>query len=552
MATSGAALQLAIAPAGSGKTTAMQALATAWTNAGGTTIGLAPSAAAAAGLGAQTGSDAHTLAALTWALARGDVPHWAADVDERTLVIIDEAAMAATLDLDAAVTYLTGRGASVRLIGDDQQLAAIGAGGVLRDIAAAQGALELTDVVRFDDPSEAAASIALRDGHHEATAFYADHDRIHVGDLDALADDSFTGWLTDRLAGLDAIMIAPTRDLVRDLNQRARAHRLTDAPLEPGQPVARLADGNTASAGDLIITRRNERRLSYGRHDWVKNGDRFRILTVTPAGALNVEHVPTGRTLTLPATYVREAVDLGYAATVHTVQGVTADTMHGIATGEMTRQQQYTMLTRGRRANHLYLDSAVTGDPEHIIRPAYRHPPSPTDILHALIARDGSPPRPPPSTGKRPTRAPSSVPPPTSTPTPSPSPSPTPPTPTCCTGSPPSRNSSAPASPPCRPGRHPQAELLLLAADHADAEQVLTDAITTQPLNDAADPAAVLAWRLPRSAGRGPLPWLHPRPGHPARPPHLGHLPGPPGSARRRPRRRRPRARPATGRRRRG
>ncbi len=54
-----------------------------------------------------------------------------------------------------------------------------------------------------------------------------------------------------------------------------------------------------------------------------------------------------------------------------------------------------------------------------------------------------------------------------------------------------------------------QAELLLLAADHADAEQVLTDAITTQPLNDAADPAAVLAWRLPRAAGLGPLPWLH-------------------------------------------
>src|SRR3546814_6742041 len=39
MATSGARLQLAIAPAGSGKTTAMRALASAWSDGGGTIIG---------------------------------------------------------------------------------------------------------------------------------------------------------------------------------------------------------------------------------------------------------------------------------------------------------------------------------------------------------------------------------------------------------------------------------------------------------------------------------------------------------------------------------
>jgi hypothetical protein len=48
MSTSGARLQLAIAPAGTGKTTAMHALATAWRHGGGTVIGLAPTAAAAA------------------------------------------------------------------------------------------------------------------------------------------------------------------------------------------------------------------------------------------------------------------------------------------------------------------------------------------------------------------------------------------------------------------------------------------------------------------------------------------------------------------------
>jgi hypothetical protein len=50
MCTSGARLQLAIAPAGAGKTTAMRALVQAWSDSGGQVVGLAPSAAAAAQL----------------------------------------------------------------------------------------------------------------------------------------------------------------------------------------------------------------------------------------------------------------------------------------------------------------------------------------------------------------------------------------------------------------------------------------------------------------------------------------------------------------------
>src|SRR5829696_6820012 len=66
MCTSGARLQLAIAPAGTGKTTAMRALTLAWTDDGGHLLGLAPSATAAAVLGEQTGIRTDTLAKLTW------------------------------------------------------------------------------------------------------------------------------------------------------------------------------------------------------------------------------------------------------------------------------------------------------------------------------------------------------------------------------------------------------------------------------------------------------------------------------------------------------
>jgi conjugative relaxase-like TrwC/TraI family protein len=99
MCSSGARLQLAIAPAGAGKTTAMRALTLAWTEDGGQVLGLAPSAAAAVVLGEQTGVRADTLAKLTWSLRHGDLPDWAAAVGPSTLVIIDEAGMADTLTL---------------------------------------------------------------------------------------------------------------------------------------------------------------------------------------------------------------------------------------------------------------------------------------------------------------------------------------------------------------------------------------------------------------------------------------------------------------------
>ena len=417
MATSGARLQLAIAPAGAGKTTAMRALAGAWTDAGGEVIGLAPSAAAAAALREHTGASTDTLAKLVWSIEHDDLPDWAARVGPRTLVVVDEAGMADTLSLDAAVAFVTGRGGSVRLIGDDQQLAAIGAGGVLRDIEASHGATRLTELMRFADPAEGVASLALRDGRREALGFYLDHGRVHVGDLATMTEDVFTAWQNDRAAGRDAIMLAPTRELVAELNQRARAHRLTqqaspaprpqDVPAPggrghgsepsgirdtiPDNRAARLADGNEASVGDLIITRANERRLRISATDWVKNGDRWTVRAVGADGALSVQHTRNGRLVTLPAPYVTASTELGYATTVHGAQGVSADVMHGLATGAESRQQLYTMLTRGRHANHVYLQLVGDGDPHTVIRPETITPPTPTDLLETVLARDDSP-----------------------------------------------------------------------------------------------------------------------------------------------------------------
>ncbi|MCW3159458.1 MobF family relaxase [Micropruina sonneratiae] len=387
MATSGSRLQLAIAPAGSGKTTAMQALARAWTDSGGDVIGLATSAVAAAGLGKQIDAHADTIAKLAWHLSNGGAPDWMRSIGPDTLVIIDEAGMADTLSFDAVVTHVIEAGGSVRLIGDDQQLAAIGAGGVLRDIQASHGALQLSELVRFSDPSEGSASLALREGEPEALGFYLDRDRIHIGSVNSMLDQLFDNWANDREAGRDSVMLAPTRELVAQLNERARSHRLAeDAP----DVEVELADGNLASIGDVIITRRNDRSLRLNATDWVKNGDRWTIQTIT-RNAIRVCHTQTGRHISLPIGYVTEWVELGYATTTHSAQGVTADTCHGMLTGDENRQQAYTMLTRGRHTNTCYLNVVGDGDPHSLIRPEVIHPATAVDQLERILVRDESP-----------------------------------------------------------------------------------------------------------------------------------------------------------------
>ena len=392
LSRSGAVVQLALAPAGTGKTTTMSVLAEACAGSGGDVIGLAPSAQAAHELSQSLSGHTDTLAKLTWTLAyapSAEWPRWIREIGPQTMVIIDEAGQASTTELAAAARFVAARGGATRLVGDDQQLAAVGAGGILRDIQHEHGATTLSEVRRFSDPAEAATTLAVREGDTSALGFYADNARIHVGDLCTVADQAYDAWATDRNAGLDSVLLAPTRDLVTKLNARARADRLTKS-ISPRGDEVHLVDGNCASAGDVVITRRNNRRLTISQSNWVKNGDRWRVDKIHADGSLTARHLDLGRSIELPAAYVAEHIQLGYATTVHGAQGMTADTAHLVASGEESRQTLYVGISRGRQANHIYLATGYDGDPHSLIDPKALRPPTAIDVLAEVLERDGS------------------------------------------------------------------------------------------------------------------------------------------------------------------
>ncbi len=356
IARSGLTLDLLVGPAGSGKTTALRALHRAWTAAYGrdSVIGLAPSAAAAEVLGDSLGVRAENTAKFLYEHHHG---RW--NLEAGQLVLVDESSLAGTLALNRIAEHAAEVGAKVVLIGDWAQLSAVETGGAFGMLVRHRDQVpELTDVRRFANEWEKTASLGLRQGNTDALDEYQERGRLLDGDAETLLDAIYEAWRTDRDERLRTLMIAGTGEMVAQLNERARADLI-----EAGQVEAdglRLHDGTTAGIGDLVVTRLNDRRLSTGKA-WVKNGDRWQVTHRYDDGSLAVRRLghgdqPHGKALVLPAKYVREELELGYASTVHRAQGASVDTAHALVDPEASsRELFYVAMTRGKHRNHAYV-----------------------------------------------------------------------------------------------------------------------------------------------------------------------------------------------------
>lgn len=361
IAVSGRAVDLLIGPAGAGKTTAMRALQDAWTRQHGrdSVVGLAPSAAAAAVLAEDLGIACENTAKWCYEYDQGR-----AALRRNQLVIIDEATLAGTMTLDRITAHARVAGAKVLLVGDWAQLQSVEAGGAFSMLAEARNdPPELVDIHRFTHAWEKSASLDLRHGRPEAVDVYLAQDRVSDGDADDMTDAAYRAWRDDIAAGRASVLIADTSRVVHELNAQARTERLLAGATHEGSE-ARLIDGARASVGDWIITRKNDRRLRTLRAGWVRNGDRWRVTDVRADGSVVVRRLDRKHSgaVVLPATYVAEHVDLGYAITAHRAQGITVDTAHVVVSESTTRENLYVAMTRGRDHNHAYVVTATADD----------------------------------------------------------------------------------------------------------------------------------------------------------------------------------------------
>ena len=407
VATSGRVVDLVVGAAGTGKTAALGALRTAW-EAGhgpGSVKGLAPSASAASNLAQELGIATENTAKWLFEVGKdaervaqaerlralaGELPaeasqrvmaraaaleteavRWRLDVGD--LLVLDEAGLASTLDLDRLAVQARETGAKLLLVGDWAQQGAVGAGGAFAMLVEDRGhPPELVEARRFEQAWERGASTGLRRGSTSAIDEYLGHGRVSAGYRDEVLVACYEGWRTDVEARKASLMVAQDNETVAELNRLARAGRM--AAGEVAEEGLVLADGTVAGVGDLVAARKNDRRLSLPGGAWVRNRDRFVVTAANDDGSMAVRPVDGQGEVVLPASYVAEYVELGYATTVFSAQGRTVATAHAVVGSRMTREALYVAATRGRASNKLYVDvepeapgaEASHGQPERV------------------------------------------------------------------------------------------------------------------------------------------------------------------------------------------
>jgi AAA domain/TrwC relaxase len=394
--TDGKRVSVINAPAGSGKTRVMTEAARVWAAAGRPVVGITPSQSArntlATGV-AESYNTAQFLGHLPGQRgARGPL-----DINEDTLLLVDESSMIPTPDLAAIVNLAEERSAKMVLAGDTGQLQAVENGGAMSLLADTLGYVQLPDPVRFHATWEQAASLRLRAGDTSVLAEYDQHGRITGGEPEQMIDTAAAAYVALTLDGTDTLLMAAEHGLRRELSRRIRDDLIHLGMVDAG-PTVRIADGTQASVGDLIVCTKNDHSVQAGEPGRsLANGDLLRIEAITPAGllvrrALDADPRTGERRWTdrnfLYADY--RDCELGYAVTDHIAQSRTVHTGLAVITGAEDRQHAYVALTRGTDINTAYV---FTLSPK-IADPAPGPRPAPELARHDRLTaeRDSKPP----------------------------------------------------------------------------------------------------------------------------------------------------------------
>jgi conjugative relaxase-like TrwC/TraI family protein len=387
----GAGVAVVVGRAGSGKTWALGLAREAFELDGNQVLGAAPNGIATVGLAEEGFTDARTVDRLLL-----DLGHGRTELDSRTVLVMDEAAMVGTRKLTPLLGQAERAGAKVVLVGDDRQFPSIAAGGGFRALRLRLGAAELTVNRQQVEAWEQQAIDDVRAGNLEqAIAAYAEHDRIRAFEARDDRDRVLVSdWWQAHQAGERPVIYAHRRAQVDQLNsvcQRLRA--------EHGQlGTERLVVGDRSFAvGDVVVLGVNARgRLGVvnGTTAIITELDlRRRAMTVR-----TLEEEPAN-TVRLPGWYLdaqvrpgqSRRVDLAYARTDMRSQGRTERRALLALDGAEDMHGGYVQLTRSSQRTDLYL----TVGPEPLGPDEERPHPAqelraPGELLARVLSRDGS------------------------------------------------------------------------------------------------------------------------------------------------------------------
>ncbi len=350
-----------VGQAGTGKGVVIGAAREAWERDGRHVIGTAVAGATAKRLGADSGiKETMTVDALTTRHADGRL-----GLDERSVIVVDEAGMADTRRLAKVIEAASESRAKLVLVGDDAQLSPIGAGGLFAEISKRAPTAELTTVHRARKSWEREAWAQLRRGDSaRALAEYATRDRLHIEDTRAEAGERMVDdWARVRQEqpGARVVMLSDSsNDELDRLNKLAQDRRAAAGEL--GRRRARLQDRPyDLAAGDEVILTGQLRQPGAER---VENGTRGVVQSVEERANRVVMRTdePSPRDVEFSTREFRD-VRLAYAQHVYKAQGLTTDRALVLTGGwQSDRERAYVALSRARERTDVYVSREDLGE----------------------------------------------------------------------------------------------------------------------------------------------------------------------------------------------
>jgi Ti-type conjugative transfer relaxase TraA len=342
--TDGRDLGIVVGYAGTGKSAMLGVAREAWEAAGYQVRGVALSGIAAENLESGSGIASRTIASLEHG--------WKQDRDRltvRDVLVIDEAGMVGTRQLERVLSHAAEAGAKIVLVGDPQQLQSIEAGAAFRSLHERHGGAEIGEVRRQREDWQRQATRDLASGRTGAAIHaYRAHDMVHeAATREEARGDLIDRWDRDRQASPDRsrIILTHTNDEVRTLNEAARERMRAAGDLGDDVRLTVERGERSFAAGDRVMFLRNERGLG------VKNGT---LGTIEQVGTQSMSvRTDDGRGVSFDLKDYH-CIDHGYAATIHKAQGMTVDRTHVLATPGMDAHGSYVALSRHRDGMDLH------------------------------------------------------------------------------------------------------------------------------------------------------------------------------------------------------
>ncbi len=337
-----------IGRAGAGKTTMMKAAREAWEAAGFRVVGAALAGKAADGLEKEAGIASRTLS--SWEL------RWSQDrdqLDDKTIMVLDEAGMVSSKQMALFVEAATVRGAKLVLMGDPEQLQPIDAGAAFRAIADRIGYAELDTIYRQREQWMRDASLDLARGNiARAVASYMTNGRMMGSTLKSQAvENLIADWNREYDPARTSLILAHLRRDVGMLNELARAKLVERGIVDAGHTFKTEDGARRFAAGDQIVFLKNESSLG------VKNGMLAKVVKAGPARIVAQIGEGDHRRLISVEQHFYNNVDHGYATTIHKSQGATVDTVKVLASLSLDRHLTYVAMTRHREELSVYYGS---------------------------------------------------------------------------------------------------------------------------------------------------------------------------------------------------